>query len=325
MSRTLVIAIAALALGGLGCTSLLDHTAMAFLYEEAALPAEQVRLDIPYRNDLDAHLQKHRLDLFLPGKDAHPDGEPWPVLVFVHGGGWTHGDRALVAGGEDVYRNIGRFFASQGVGTAVISYRLQPEVTWQAQVRDVAQAVAWVHAHIGAYGGDPRAIFVGGHSAGGQLAARVALDPAALEAVAPAGTRVCGVIPVSGAGFDLADEQTYALGADPAYYEARFRNGHMDDTWKLDASLIRFARPDVPPALILYAGGESRALQRQAHVLDDALRAAGATTTLIEVPGEDHRRIILTLSRANRTSAPAMLAFIRDTDCGAGSGAVRRR
>ncbi len=317
MRRTLASAIAALALGGVGCTSLFYRATMPFLYEEVSLPDEQVRLDVAYRDDVDAHLQKHRLDLFLPAPGAVPDGGAWPVLVFVHGGGWTHGDRALRAGGEDVYRNIGRFFASRGVGVAVISYRLQPEVAWQAQVRDVARAVAWVHAHVGAYGGDPRAIFIAGHSAGAQLAAHVALDPSALDGLAPPGTRVCGVIPVSGAGFDLADEETYALGADPAYYEARFRNGNLDDAWRREASPIRFVRPDVPPALILYAGGESRALRRQAHVLDEALRAAGAKSTLIEVPGEDHNRMVLTLSRADKTAAPAILDFIHDTDCGA--------
>jgi pimeloyl-ACP methyl ester carboxylesterase len=92
---------------------------------------------------------------------------------------------------------------------------------------DVAHAVAWVRSHIGEHGGDPNSVFLMGHSAGAQLASYVALDG---ETAARFGVgTLCGLIPASGAGFDLADDETYALGATRSYYERRFRIA--DEDW----------------------------------------------------------------------------------------------
>jgi len=291
----------ACAFGLAGCTQIVYGAAIPFLYVESELPDAQVVSDIAYRDDAGADSHKHRLDLFLPA--APTDGAAWPLLVFVHGGGWTSGDKSLRVAGADVYGNIGRFFAAHGVGAAVISYRLQPDVGWRQQVDDVEHAVAWLRAHVAARGGDPRAIFLAGHSAGAQLATWAAL--------APGEAPVCGLIAVSGAGFDLADEQTYALGASRDYYAERFASGSQDDAWLANASVVRLARPELPPALILYADEDPRSLQRQAHVLDDALRAQGVESRVVVVPGQTHTSIVLTLSRDDRTAAPAMLEFIR--------------
>jgi acetyl esterase/lipase len=286
-----------------GCTQIAYAIAVPFLYTTAELPEAQVVRDVAYRDDPGADPVKHRLDLFLPSASEGSNGRGWPLLVFVHGGGWTSGDKGLRVGGADVYGNIGRFFAARGIGTAVISYRLQPGVAWRDQVDDVERAVAWLRENIPTWGGDGQAIFLSGHSAGAQLATWAALAPAAPP--------VCGLIAVSGAGFDLADEQTYALGASRDYYAARFGEGSQGADWTEQASVVRLARPDVPPALILYGEDEMRPLQRQAHVLDEALRAQGAESRVVVVPGQTHTSIVLTLSRPDRTAAPAMLDFIR--------------
>jgi acetyl esterase/lipase len=233
------------------------------------------------------------------------------VLVFVHGGGWTHGDRAQRAGGAEVIRNIGRFFASRGVGAAVISYRLQPDVTWRDQVADVGRAVGWVQHAVGRWGGRPEALFLSGHSAGAHLSARFALDPAARAA---AGADVCGLILVSGAAYDLADAETYALGADRDYFEARFREPG-DADWERHASVVPLVGPQSAPALVVYASGEPAKLRRQSDLLVAAYRRVGAPVEQVVVPGEDHERIVLTLSRDDKTAAPAMLDFIRGTAC----------
>ena len=293
----------ALPLGLAGCTQIAYGIAIPFLYVDAELPEALILRDVAYRDDPGADPHKHRLDLFLPSTRERVTG--WPLLVFVHGGGWTSGDKGLRAGGADVYGNIGRFFAAHGVGAAVISYRLQPDVGWRDQVDDVEHAVAWLRAHLAVRGGDPRAIFLSGHSAGAQLASWAAL--------APGEPPVCGLIAISGAGFDLADEQTYALGASRDYYAERFARGSPDDAWIENASVVRLARPELPPALILYAADDPRALQRQAHVLDEALRAQGTESQVIVVPGQTHSSIVLTLSRGDRTAAPAMLEFIEKT------------
>jgi len=288
---------------------------MPFYYQEAPLPDAQVQRDLPYRIDAGADPEKHRLDLFLPGPEVP---RPWPVLLFVHGGGWRHGDRTLRVGGSDVYGNIGRFLAGNGVGAAIISYRLQPAVGWQAQVEDVARAVAWLSVHVANLGGDPQRIFLAGHSAGAQLVARVSLDPEPLAALGLPEGSVCGLIPVSGAGFDLADPETYELGASRAYYAKRFRNEASEADWAREASPVANMGPQLPASLILYADGDWPALRHQSKLLEAALEARGATVDLRVVDGEDHYTIVPTLSRADRPAGRAMVDFVTTTPCGEG-------
>ena len=281
------------------------RAAMALLYKPAALPESQVLRDIQYHahsND-----KKHRLDLFIP------DGSDWPIMIFVHGGGLASGDKSLRVGGDDVYGNIGRFYASEGIGVAVINYRLQPGVSWREQVDDVARATAWIFANAEEYGGDPNRIFIAGHSAGAHLAARIALDSKALGQFGLSPCILSGIIAVSGAGFDLADEQTYELGHKLRRYEARFRCGDPTDNWKKEASPIAYVACGAPPFLILYADRESKSLQRQSQLLHQALQQKEIPSQLLVVPKQNHSRIVLTLSRSDKTSAPAILRFIRET------------
>lgn len=306
MRRWLMLA---LALVASGC-SVIYGVAIGFVYDEVELPGAQVVHDIRYVEDSD--LEKHRLNLFLPTADS-VRSNPWPTVIFVHGGGWTEGDKDLTFGGADIYGNIGRYFATRGIGAATVNYRLLHDVAWPEQIDDVAAAVSWVGEHIELYGGDPDALFLMGHSAGAQLATRVALDPEALPDTEA--FDVCGVIAVSGAAYDLVDEETYALSNDPAYYDRRFNPTGTDADWQTDASPIRFAAADAPPFLILYAGGESKALQRQSRLLDAALTEAGAESEVVVVPRQSHERIILTLSRDDQTAGPAMLAFVRRARC----------
>ena len=272
-------------------------------YREATLPESQMRLDIPYAGP--SSTTKQRLNLFLPSTPGRH-----PFVVFVHGGNWDAGDRDLKVGGADVYNNIGRYLAARGIGAAVISYRLLPQVTWREQIADVAAAVRWMSNHASDYGGARDCVFVMGHSAGAQLAARIAVDPNEPGGPAP----ICGVIGVSGAAYDLTDQQTYDINDDLDWYAARFGG---TPGWQEAASPIRLLRSGaaarVPPFLLLYAGGEGKALQRQSQLMHEALLRAGASSTLVVVPGESHSRIVLTLSRDDKTAGPAIVNFVRTT------------
>ncbi len=304
----------ALTFAASGC-ALVYRLGVGIYYDEVDLPDAQVIEDVPYAGD---GLAKHRLNLFLPTPDSvrtEGGADGWPTVVFVHGGGWTEGDKDFEFGGADIYNNIGRYFASRGIGAATVSYRLLPGVRWPAQIDDVAQSVAWLHEHIADYGGDPDGLFLMGHSAGAQLAVRVALDPEPLQQLGLSTEFVCGVIAVSGAGYDLEDEETYALSNDPGYYARRFDPAGADPNWQREASPIRFVDADAPPFILFYAGGESQALQRQSRLLDEALSGAGAESEVVVVPGQSHERIVLTLSRDDKTAGPAMLRFVRTTTC----------
>ena len=281
-----------------GC-SLATRAGVALLYREADLPASQVVRDVCYSASPCA-TPDHKLDLYLPAQ------QEWPVIVFVHGGNWDSGRKHLRAGGADIYANIGRFYASRGIGVAVINYRLQPQVRWTDQVEDVRAALSWVRANIGARGGRADRLFLMGHSAGTHLAAMVALS------TTPETRRgLQGVIAVSGAGLDLADERTYQLGADRRFYEQRFRNGDATDEWKRRASPIRLVTANAPPFLILYATGETRALQHQSQLLHAELVRNGVDSRLAPVTGESHTRIVLALSHPGKTPAQAIVEFVQ--------------
>jgi len=117
-----------------------------------------------------------------------PSGD---VLVFFHGGGWTNG-----------YKEWMEFMApaltARGVTFVSAGYRLAPQHLFPVCVDDAARAVAWLHGHIGAHGGEPGRVFVGGHSAGGHLAALLAVARAwRADRHLPADA-VRGCLPVSG-------------------------------------------------------------------------------------------------------------------------------
>ena len=101
------------------------------------------------------------LDLYLPAK---PIRRPIPVIVFLHGGGWSGGTRTT---GPD----FKRYFAQDGFAMASIEYRLTPSITFPANVEDVRTAVRWLKANAAAHGLDPDRICLWGTSAGGHLAA----------------------------------------------------------------------------------------------------------------------------------------------------------
>ncbi len=126
---------------------------------------------------------------------------------------------------------------------------------------------------------------------------------------------VCGVAAVSGAGYDLGDIDTYRKGFDPLYFAERFGGSRLDGTWWRDASVVPWLDALDPPFLIVSATGESAGLRRQSALFHEQLGKAGVPSTLVTVRGSSHARIILELSRDDKTAGPAVLKFLRDTPC----------
>jgi acetyl esterase/lipase len=265
--------------------------------DKARLPEAQVERDLAYGPH-----ERNRLDLFRPAAGG------WPLLVFVHGGSWNAGDKALEVGSFEPYQNIGRYYASRGVGVALLNYRLQPAVDWRGQVEDVAVAVGWLADHLAERGGDPRRIFLSGHSAGAQLVSYVAAAPWLAEHRGQA--KICGVIAVSGAGFDLADQETYRLGADPKFYERTFKGGQADGVWQEEASASTYLRPDLPPFLLYYGAKEWPSLRHQNELFARQLRRAGASVELRRMPKLSHSRMALAISDEKRPMTERILSFL---------------
>ncbi len=125
---------------------------------------------------------RHRLDLYLPRPQARRAGR-MPLLVFLYGGGWQEGQR------QD-YGFIARVLAARGIAVAVPDYRLWPEVRWPGFIEDAAAAIAWLRGPAGRAAGVPEGpVHLMGHSAGGTIAAALALDPGWLAAAGLPGGR----------------------------------------------------------------------------------------------------------------------------------------
>ena len=115
------------------------------------------------------------------------------MIIFVHGGFWVLSD--------DDYRigpAIAETLSREGVAVALLRYRLAPEVSYRSQLEDVAAGVALVLREAQRYGYDNSRIFISGHSAGGHLAAMVALDANYLVKHQASPQSLAGVVTFSG-------------------------------------------------------------------------------------------------------------------------------
>jgi acetyl esterase/lipase len=111
------------------------------------------------------------LDVFAPRQPAAGR----PVVVFFYGGGFRRGEKSM-------YSFVGKALQAHGYLAVVPDYRLYPEVRYQGFLSDGAKAVRWARDHAAEYGGDPTKIVLMGHSAGGYIAAMLAVDPRWLAA-----------------------------------------------------------------------------------------------------------------------------------------------
>jgi acetyl esterase/lipase len=283
---------------------------MKLIFEEQTVPEDRLLREIPYAEGEGTNPEKQVFDFYLP------EGNGWPTLIFVHGGSWVRGDKDLEAGGYKVYGNIGAYYAGQGLGVANVNYRLQPEADWSGQVEDVARAVVRIREEVKRLGGDPDRLFLSGHSAGAYLAAQAAVADWPYESF---GGRVplCGVVTVSGAGYDLDDQKTYDLGAKRPIYLNRFGAEGEPGVFAKGASVVEHLDPSDPPFLVFFAEREYKSLRHQARIFYRSLQDAGVKSELLSVPGQGHRRIVLTLSQEDHAMTGQVLDFIRrrSEDC----------
>jgi len=133
--------------------------------QKTALPAALVatlesHLGLTYARYGERELQ---LDLYRPTQR----GAALPAIVCIHGGGWFKGERGNM-------KPFAQALAARGYVAVTISHRLSGEAKFPAAIQDAKAAVRWLRANAAAYGIDPDAIGVTGHSAGGHLAALLA-------------------------------------------------------------------------------------------------------------------------------------------------------
>ncbi len=157
-------------------------------------------LNIPYASMPGVDPNLLSLDIYKPkSSSTNPQQTNKPVVVMIHGGGWRTGDKGNAPQG----RQKASFFTGHDFVYVSVNYRLSPAVQHPAHVEDVAKALAWVADHIAGYSGDPKRIFLMGHSAGAHLAALVTADEAYLNKLGKSPSMLSGVILLDSAGYDI--------------------------------------------------------------------------------------------------------------------------
>lgn len=227
---------------------------------------------------------------------ARPNGEgPFPAIVFIHGGGWYQGSR-------QGYRSQIMEAAKRGYVAATISYRLmkfdeaKKETTtatpiFPAQIHDAKAAIRWMRANAAKYHVDPSRIGVTGGSAGGHLSLLVGLTDAKSNLEGDGGnpdhsSRVQAVVNVFGPTDMAACHKTSSV----AWIFRLVMGGTPDEAAETytAASPITYVSEDDPPVLTLHGDRDALVPIAQATTLDEKMKAAGASHTLMIFEGQGH-------------------------------------
>jgi acetyl esterase/lipase len=258
------------------------------------LPVRAVK-DIRFRTgDAEAN-GKDRLDLYLPqGKTRAP------VIVWYYGGALQQGDKS-----DPTEVGAAERFASAGIVTAVVNYRLSPGVSHPAHIEDAAASFAWVKRHIAEYGGDPGRVFVVGHSAGAYLLALLATDERYLAAHGLSPRDIRGLVPVS--AFFWVERTGVAPDRPKTVW------GTDERVWT-DASPAHHLRAGLPPIQILYADGDEPWRQQQNEEFEREVRKAGnARVGIVRIANRTHMSILGHLKDDEDPASDNIIAFVNGT------------
>lgn len=227
---------------------------------------------------------RQKIDVYQPNPPV-PDA---PVVVFFYGGSWTTGERAD-------YLFAGEALASRGIVTLVADYRLSPEARYPVFLQDSALAVKWAADNAQRFGGDPRKLYVMGHSAGGYNAAMVALDPRWLGAVGMRPGQLAGFIGIAGA-YDFLP-----IAIPEVQVAFNWPNTPPD------SQPLWHASPAAPRALLLAARNDTLVNPvRNTEGLSKKLRDAGVPVQTEMLDGVSHVTIIASLAKPLRLLAPVL-------------------
>jgi acetyl esterase/lipase len=210
-----------------------------------------------------------------------------PVIVFWHGGRWSVGDKSD-------YRFVGAALAECGYLTVVANYRHYPQVKMPGFMDDTARAALWTAAHVADFGGDPKRLYLMGHSSGAHMAALATLDTRYFLAAGGAMPPIAGVIGLSGP-YDF-------LPLREAYLQDMF--GPPQD-YALSQP-IDFVRADAPPFLLLHGLDDETVWPKNSRNLAAALSKVGVPVTLKLYPHRGHADTVAALAALARGRVPTL-------------------
>jgi len=243
----------------------------------AAQPTGKVDRDVTYCSP---NGQPQRLDIYYP---ATSSGSA-PVVLYVHGGGWTSGDKRTGNGSETIPELVKR-----GYLVAAVNYRLAPASKFPAQIEDVKCAVRFLRANAAKYGIDPNRIGAMGGSAGGHLVSLLGTSDATSGfegngGYAGVSSRVQTVVDM----FGPADLTVAFEGAGDTLVKGVFGAANRTDPVVKDASPVTWISKDDPPFLILHGENDRLVPLSQSQELYDRLTAAGVPAKLVVVKNAGH-------------------------------------
>lgn len=233
----------------------------------AAHEAHGYRAPIIQRDQRYGADARHLLDIHTTA-----DAADWPVLLFVHGGGFVTGDKTQP--GSPFYDHVGGWATERGMVAVTMTYRLAPAHRWPAGAEDVAAATSWVRQRIAGHGGDPGRIVLAGHSAG---ATHVASYVAG-HAGNPADT-VAGAALISGI-YDPATSRDHP--AVRAYF------GDDTDRYPQRSTLSGLVATAVPLLVVVAELDLPGCYPQAAALLDAMLTGRGTLPLFTTVPDHTH-------------------------------------
>jgi acetyl esterase/lipase len=231
-------------------------------------------------------LPRQKLDVYKPAQAAAAGG--YPVVVFFYGGSWNSGERAN-------YAFVGEALASRGVLTLVADYRVYPEVRYPDFLSDSALALAYGLKQAEALGGNPKRVFVMGHSAGAYNAAMLALDARWLKAAGHAPAELAGFIGLAGP-YDFLPMTNVTT--QPVFFHPNYPAGSQP---------VSYVNARSPRSFIGAAKNDSLVdPQRNSVALAAQMQSSGVPTTLKLYDRVNHVTLAAALSAPLRWLAPVL-------------------
>lgn len=238
--------------------------------------------------------QRQYLELFTKARAGRA-----PLVVYLHGGGWSDGSPRLGSGGAQA-----EFYTSRGFAYATVGYRYVPVATAEDQLADVARAIAFLRNQPGV---DARSIILVGHSSGAHMGALLATDPSYFAAAGLKFEAVRGIVLLDPAALDLAPIMTAGGPTVDRYFRPAF--GADPARWSALSPLKQAEAPNAPDWLILHDANNLLA-GAQGGDLVAGLAAAGARATVLPIGGTTHMKLNDKIGREGDPASAAIAAFL---------------
>ncbi len=275
-------------------TSLLRSLLLTLVCVQITRAADDsVLTHIPYKTGESlSNYEKQRclLDVYLP-----KETKDFATLVWFHGGGLTGGSKDT-----DSTKKVAQGLAQMGVAVVVPNYRLSPQAKYPAYIEDATAAVAWTFQNIAQHGGDPKRVFVSGHSAGGYLTLMIGMDAHYLASFGLKPQNIAGLIPVS------AQVMTH--------YTVRQERGigKFSATADEAAPVYYAAEKSVAPMLVLCADKDMPARAEENAYLVALMKGAGnKRVTLQVIADRNHGSVGNNIAKAGDPARMAILEFMQ--------------